>query len=200
MTENPDDPFPRVRDFSISLGDPGSGSQAFFGRDVLRGLIEGIDDYANRRQPRWMRRSSRVTGPVLLGCSPWVGDDKLISAIADLPSACVVLSKPRADAKATTRLHEVNEGSGGLPLRALSSPSENSPTKVGGKAQIIGPYDRMDADIVLPTLPSIGRRATGRARPPLAHAKLALLGNICWTDEDPVGGVTDYIWFAPERL
>jgi hypothetical protein len=35
---------------------------------------------------------------------------------------------------------------------------------------------------------------------PIAHAKLALLGNICWTDEDPIGGVTDYIWLSPKRL
>jgi hypothetical protein len=30
-------------------------------------------------------------------------------------------------------------------------------------------------------------------RPPIAHAKLAVLGNICWTDEHPTGHVDDYV-------
>lgn len=64
----------------------------------------------------------------------------------------------------------------------------------------MGPYDAVDPDIQLPTFRTIGYRKTTKHQPPIAHAKLALLGNICWTDEDPVGGVTDYIWFSPKRL
>jgi hypothetical protein len=52
----------------------------------------------------------------------------------------------------------------------------------------------------LPTFRTIGYRKVNRTRPPIAHAKLALLGNICWTDEDSISGVTDYIWFSPKRL
>jgi hypothetical protein len=27
-----------------------------------------------------------------------------------------------------------------------------------------------------------------------------LLGNICWTDEGPIGNVDDYVWFSARRL
>jgi hypothetical protein len=64
----------------------------------------------------------------------------------------------------------------------------------------MGPYDTIDADLRLPTFRTIGYRKNSGAFPPIAHAKLALLGNICWTDEDPIGGVTDYLWFSPKRL
>ncbi len=198
--EEPADPFPHIRDFTVPLGGPETGNRAFFGRDVLNGLIDGITDYSEQRQSRWRRRSWRVSGPVLLGCSPWVSDDKLIHAISELPSACVVLSKPRADRRATDRLHDANAQTRGIELRALSGLANVAP-KENGRARIIGPYDRMPAeDISLPTFRGIGRRKSGREQPPHAHAKLALLGNICWTDEDPIGGVTDYIWFQPERL
>lgn len=185
----------------MPLGGSDTGNRAFFGRDVLTGLLAGIEDYAEQRQARWLRRrSGRVSGPVLLGCSPWVSDDKLIDAISALPSACVVLSKPLADRKATDRLREANAQSGGIELRALSGLANFAP-KENGQARIVGPYDRLQAEaLTLPTFRAIGRRKTGGELPPHAHAKLALLGNICWTDEDPVGGVTDYIWFRPERL
>lgn len=179
---------------------PGNG--AFFGREVLQGLIDGIDDYANLTQSRWRRRSWRVSGPVLLGCSPWVGDDQLIDTIAALPSACVVLSKPvrpNSNQGATARLRDINERGGGLELRALSNLADVLP-KVAGQPQIVGPYDQPETGLTVPTFRTIGRRKVGRTLVPIAHAKLALLGNICWTDEDPVGNVTDYVWFAPERL
>lgn len=194
------DPFPGIRDFSVPLGGPDTGDRAFFGRNVLQGLIDGIADYASQRQSRWLRRSWRASGPVLLGCSPWVGDDKLIAAISALPSACVVLSKPRADARATDRLRAANAQTRGIELRALSGLANVAP-KENGQARIVGPYDGMQPeDLTLPTFRAIGQRRSGRELPPHAHAKLALLGNICWTDEDPVGGVTDYVWFRPERL
>lgn len=75
------------------------------------------------------------------------------------------------------------------------------PPKVAGQPRLIGPYDRInDDDASLSTFRSIGFRKTGRDRPPIAHAKLALLGNICWTDEHPAGYVDDYVWFSPRRL
>jgi hypothetical protein len=54
----------------------------------------------------------------VLGCSPWVNDDKLIGAIEALPGACIVISKhPRtAGGKAgADRLREVNERTNGRP-------------------------------------------------------------------------------------
>jgi hypothetical protein len=74
---NVDFPDDLYLDFNVHLR-PEEGNRAFFGRDVLQGLVDGIDDFVHERQPRWERRSQRVGAPVLLGCSPWVNDDKLI--------------------------------------------------------------------------------------------------------------------------
>jgi hypothetical protein len=178
------------------------GNRAFFGRDVLQGLVDGIDDFVHERQPRWERRSHRVGAPTMLGCSPWVNDDKLLEAIESLPGACIVLSKypqtPGGNA-AVRRLREINERTNGIEVRALSGLADMAP-KVGGQPRVVGPYDRVHDDESLSTFRTIGFRKAGRDRPPIAHAKLALLGNICWTDEDPLGNVDDYVWFSPRRL
>ncbi|MBN8866042.1 MAG: hypothetical protein J0H98_00665 [Solirubrobacterales bacterium] len=189
-------------DSRVELGGK-KGNYAWFGRNVLQGLIDGIEDFVEERQPRWERRTHRIGSPVMLGCSPWVNDDKLLNAIEALPGACVVISKfPRtAGGEAgTDRLLEVNTRSNGIPLRALSGLGDMAP-RVDGKPRLIGPYDEIhEEDAAIPTFRSIGFRKSGRNRPPIAHAKLALLGNICWTDEHPAGGVDDYIWFSPRRL
>jgi hypothetical protein len=187
-------------DFSVRLG-PGEGNRAFFGRNVLQGLIDGIDDFVHECQPRWERRTHRIGAPVMLACSPWVSDDKLIEA---LPGACILISKhPRrkgGDAGGA-RLREVNSRTNGIELRALSALAGMAP-KVGGRPRVIGPYDRIhDDDSSLSTFRTIAYRKTKELPfPPIVHAKLALLGNICWTDEHPAGGVDDYIWFSPKRL
>ncbi len=179
------------------------GNRAFFGRNVLQGLVDGIDDFVHERQARWERHSHRVGAPVMLGCSPWVNDDKLINAIEALVGACIVTSKgPRTAGgrAATERLRELNERTNGLELRALSGLAEMAP-RAGGQPRLIGPYDRIHDDHAsLSTFRTIGFRRVGRDRPPIAHAKLALLGNICWTDEHPAGYVDDYVWFSPRRL
>jgi hypothetical protein len=189
-------------DFDVELRAE-QGNRAFFGRNVLQGLVDGIDDFAHERQPRWERRSHRVGAPVMLGCSPWVNDDKLMEAIEALPGACIVISKHlrTAGGKAgADRLREVNERTNGIELRALSRLGDMAP-KVAGKPRLIGPYERIhDEDASLSTFRTIGFRKTGRGRPPIAHAKLALLGNICWTDEHPAGHVDDYVCFSPRRL
>lgn len=65
---------------------------------------------------------------------------------------------------------------------------------------MLEPYDRTDAGFSLSTIRTAGHRKTGGALPPIAHPKLALLGNICWTDEHPAGDVDNYVWFSPRRL
>jgi hypothetical protein len=190
-------------DFSVRLG-PGEGNRAFFGRNVLQGLIDGIDDFVHERQPRWEPRTHRIGPPVMLACSPWVNDDKLIEAIEALPGACVLISKHprRKGGKAGgDRLREVNRRTNGIELRALSALACMAP-KVEGRPRVIGPYDRIhDDDASLSTFRTIAYRKTKELPfPPIVHAKLALLGNICWTDEHPAGGVDDYIWFSPKRL
>lgn len=177
------------------------GNRAFFGQDVLQGLIDGIEDFVNERQRRWERSTYRIGSPAMLGCSPWVSDRALLETIERLP-ACVVISKaPRtADEHRTfNRLRQANERASGIELRSLSDLGDMSP-KVAGAPRVIGPYDSLDDGFVLSTFRTIGYRKTGATLPPLAHAKLALLGNICWTDEHPAGGVDDYVWFSARRL
>lgn len=195
-------PFSDELDFSQSIG-PDDGNRAFFGRNVLQGLIDGIDDFVNERQPRWERRSAREGAPVLLGCSPWVNDPALLAAVEALPGACIVISKhprTRKDSAMFQSLRSINARTSGIELRALSGLGDMAP-KVDGQPRVIGPYDAIheEGDLV-PTFRTIGYRKTDATLVPIAHAKLALLGNICWTDEHPAGGVDDYIWFSPRRL
>jgi hypothetical protein len=189
----PDDPFSDQFSFGIAITSE-EGNRAFFGKNVLQGLIDGIDDFVHERQPRWERRTYRIGAPALLGCSPWINDEKLLDAIESLSSACIVTNKMRN----TQRLRALNETTSGIPLRALSGLSHKAP-KVAGKPLVMGPYDAIDPDLRVPTFRTAGYRTSDRSGP-IVHAKLALLGNICWTDEDPLGGVTDYIWFSPKRL
>jgi hypothetical protein len=183
-------------DFDIAVG-PEEGNRAFFGQNVLQGLVDGIKDFRHERQARWRRGSYRIGGPVLLGCSPWVSDPALLTAIKALP-ACVVISKqPRTpgDTVMFQRLRQINKSTNGILVRALSGLAP----KVDGRPLVVGPYEPIvDPDLELPTFRTIGYRKTGGRLPPHAHAKLALLGNICWTDEDP--GDPDHIWFNAKRL
>jgi hypothetical protein len=192
--------FPDVFDFSIPVG-PEDGNRAFFGQDVLQGLVDGIDDFVHQRQSRWERRSHRIGAPALLGCSPWISDRDVLSTIEQLPAACLVLSKkPKmpGDAPAFNRLRYLNGRMNGIELRALSGLADKAP-KINGKPLVVGPYTDLSGHSI-PAFRTIGYRKTAGTFPPIAHAKLALLGNICWTDEHPAGGVDDYVWFSAKRL
>jgi hypothetical protein len=91
--------FPAYFDRVVALSSE-PGNQAFFGRDVLRGLVEGFEDFRLRRQERWWRPGSRTIGPAVLACSPWVGDEELLHAVGNLKAACVVMTKIGADLRA----------------------------------------------------------------------------------------------------
>lgn len=194
------DPFAGDLDFQVPIT-PEPGNAAYFGRSVLQGLVDGIDDFVNAREQRWERRTYRIGAPVLLGCSPWVNDDKLIAAIEELAGACVVISKHPKSAggqAGADRLREINGRTRGIELRTLSELAPMAPT-VRGEPLVFGPRGTSE-DIRLSTFRTIGYRRAARDRPPIAHAKLALLGNICWTDEHPSGAIDEYVWFSPRRL
>lgn len=70
---------------------PQEGSSAFFGRNVLQGLVDGIDDYIQLRQPRWRR--SRSIGPALFGSAMWINDEPLVQKLGELSAACIVIRK-----------------------------------------------------------------------------------------------------------
>lgn len=174
------------------------GNNAFFGRDVLRGLIDGIDDFVQLRQTRW--RQFRSIGPALLGSAMWVDDTDLIAKLEGLSAAAIVVTKQGRNPQKVRKLQElqeINEQLPGLPIRAFPALGGMAP-KIGGKPVVVGPYDPMD-DTVLPTIRTMGYRRRADL-PPIMHAKLALLGNLWWHDEGVLGHVEDVIGFTPRRL
>lgn len=171
------------------------GNKAFFGRTVLQGLIDGIDDFIQPRHPRWRPRV-RSLGPVLLASTMGISDNELLGKISELSAACIVVPKDKISGKLDD-LRALNERTPGMPIGAFSQLSDLAP-KVGGQPQVVGPYSVMD-DFRIPTIRTIGFRSpTGYA--PILHAKLALLGHLWWHDEHPSGVTMDIIGFDARRL
>jgi len=186
------DIFPAAFDDKIAIG-PQEGNNAFFGRDVLRGLVEGIDDFVNIRQPRW--RQFRSLGPALLGCAMWMDDPQLLSALETLQHVCIVVRKEKRNHTRMPLLREAAERIPGIPTSAFPGLIDLAP-KIDGKPMVVGPYTEMGA--VIPSIRSMGFRAPGL--PPVVHAKLAILGHFWWHDEGPIGNVEDVIGFTAKRL
>jgi hypothetical protein len=113
-------------DFSFSAGfddevvAADGRSHAFFGRNVLRGLIEGIDAFIGL----WEGRSrARSLGPALLGSAMWIDDEELLKKLEDLSAACIVVTKQRRDQRKLgqlQRLRELNERTPGMPTLSCS--------------------------------------------------------------------------------
>ena len=177
------------------------GNNAFFGRNVLAGLIVGIDDFIETRQERWGRRY-RSLGPALLGCAPWIDDEELLAKLGDFAAVGVVITKQARGAKQRAKLERLqlaNETTPGLPVRAFPDLGGLAP-KDDGQPLVVGPYGPPTDETVLPAIRTIGYRKSGRGdSPPLMHAKLVLLGHRWWHDEGEFG-VEDVEGFAPRRL
>lgn len=197
----------RRRAFSSEFDDEffvtSHSGKAFFGTDVLRGLIEGIDNF---RQKRWRRY--RSLGPALLGSAMWIDDEELIGRLGDLSAACIVVKKQgrskdegkrRREVKKLERLVAVNGRTPGMPLRAFSDLTGLA-AKVRGGPVVVGPSSTVDDWI--PTIRTLGFRGLdpGQKQVPIVHAKLALLGHLWWHDEDGTGAVTDVLGFDARRL
>jgi len=135
-------------------------NRAFFGRNVLRGLVDGIHDFIHLRQPRWRR--FRSLGPVLLGSAMWIDDEDLIEEIGDLSAACIVVTKQGRNPSQRQKLeplHALNGRTPGMPMRPFAELSGLAP-RVGGKPAIVGPYTPTD-DAVVPTIRTLGYRRLG---------------------------------------
>ena len=99
-------PFPRAFDAEFPVG-PVEGNRAYFRQDVLRGLIDGIDEFVRVSQPHW--RPFRSLGPVLLGSAGWMSDEKLIDKIGELAHACLVISKQTNSRRALEKMRALNK-------------------------------------------------------------------------------------------
>jgi len=190
------DPFASWVGGRWPLGVP--GDDAFFGPDVLRGLVDGIDAFVDVREERWRRR--RVS-PALIACAPWFNDPELLRALRRLSAVCVVVSKRprgREGERAVSWLRGVHKLVPGFPVQALSELRDVA-LKVDGHPRVIGPYDRLD-DIVLPPVRTLGYRSTDGRPAPMAHAKLALLGHLWWGEQDALGNPDEFLVFTTRRL
>lgn len=191
--------FPTDFDDTIEVAGV-AGNAAFFGLNVLRGLVQGITDFTGTAQERW-RPGVRSLGPALLASAMWIDDAEVIESIGHLAAASVIVSKQGrrpTDLRKLKPLSELNQRTPGMPIRAFSALSGLAPM-VDGRPVLIGPTDRPDQTVV-PTFRTLGwRRAPGDIVP-IVHAKLALLGHLWWHDEDALGYVDEVIGFRPRRL
>lgn len=185
-------------DDSFAVGKPGNG--AFFGRDVLQGLVAGIDDFLALREDRWRRY--RSFGPALLACAPWIDDEPLLERLSHFTAASVVMTKQvrnRWQLEKLQRLQAINERTAGLPVRPFRYLDWYAP-KVDGEPLVVGPSGPDPDGTVLPTIRTLGyRKVGGQDSPPLIHAKLVLLGQLWWHDEGEFG-VEDIEGFEAKRL
>ncbi|MGH4012179.1 MAG: hypothetical protein ACRDTH_29135 [Pseudonocardiaceae bacterium] len=178
------------------------GNSAFFGRNALRGLVDGIDDFIQLRQRRWSRY--RALGPALLGSTMWIDDPELIHKIGELYAACIVVSKQGRkphELKKLDSLAKLNERTPGMPVKAFSALTELAP-KEDGQPVVVGPYSPV-YDGTVPTIRTLGfRKLPGpvESSPPILHAKMALLGHLWWHDEDGISAVADVVGFQANRL
>ena len=128
-------------------------------------------------------------------------DPELIERLKQLAGACIVITKQRRtprDLEKLEELHQVNAEAPGLPIDAFPDLSQLAP-HVDGDPVVVGPYDQV-GNIVLPTVRTIGFRRLDTRLVPLMHAKLALLGELWWHDEDALGHVADVYGFRAQRL
>jgi hypothetical protein len=129
-------------DFDAEFGvGPEDGNKAYFGRNVLRGLVDGIDDFIQLRQPRW--KQYRTVGPAMLASAMWIDDPELIDKLGELSGASVVVTKQGGHASMLRRLEalqELNDRTPGLPVRAFAGLMGLGPT-LDGEPTVVGPYD-----------------------------------------------------------
>lgn len=174
-----------------------SGSdEAFFGRNVLTGLISGIE--AATRE----KTSSRRWGPAVLACAMWMDDPELLAVLQKMTNVCVVVTKQRKGKYRQRRFHALRElaQENGLSqeaypeLNELARPQDGMPLIVGPGSP---PWWEEGG---ISGVREVGFRRAGDHLVPIVHAKIALLGHMGWTDEHPSGDMVDEIYFVPDRL
>ena len=173
------------------------GNSAHFGKNVLQGLVDGIDDFVHTRQQRWHRPGDLFRA--MLGSAMWIDDPDLINMLEELGGACIVITKQGKklrDLEKLKPLVELNERGPGLPVEAIAALTEPAP-RGDGKPAVVGPYTpRYEGKV--PTVHTLGFRRLGDL-PPIIHAKMALLGYLAWhEDGSPFG--SELLAFEPVRL
>jgi hypothetical protein len=189
--------FSAAFDSQFTFG-PDSRLTGRFGTDVLAGLIEGINEYesdlAGRRQG-WTRRD----GLAMLGAFMWLDDPQLMERIASFHSACVAFTKqPRMKPEKRARFREVLERSRGFPAYALPELEWLLPLDDDGQPPVVG-AGTSKPGVRPPSLRAVGYRKSGGRLVPILHAKLMLLGELIWYEDEDYG-TGEFLRFRPERL
>lgn len=189
--------FPAIFDEQVELSP--QGCRWLVGRDVLGGLVAGIDEFIEGREQRW--RCPRDGSPVILAAAPWFNDPDLIDAVGRLGGAAIVASKKMVGrAPDLALLKGLAARTSGLPLTAFPDLAELAPREEG-EPRIVGPYDGW-AGTMLESVRVLGfRPRKGGDWPPLAHTKVALLGHLIWTDD--LAGLPDlgeHVFFRAKRV
>lgn len=190
--------FPEAFHYQAGIGQ--RSSSAYFGTDVLSGLVAGMDEFLADSDGRW--HQYRSLGAAVLGCVPWLDDPALLSAIDCFPSACVVVTKQELKKRGTERFERLEQyarrGSG-FPADVFAEMIELA-SRYDGPPPVVGPCSPR-TELRVPTIRSFGFRKIGRRPVPLIHAKMFLLGHLWWRDEDgSPAGVVDVTGFTPKRL
>lgn len=169
-----------------------------FGLNVLDDLIAGIDEFKAGASAG--RPSPRDAGPALLGAFMWLDDPALLERIVDYPHACVAFTKqPRPFPPAKlARLQNTLERCPGFPSAALPELDELAVRDAFSQPQVVGPSTRLPRPPI-PALRTLGYRKTGGRMVPILHAKMVLLGNLRW-HEDEEFGLGDMLRFHPRKL
>lgn len=172
------------------------GGRAFFGTNVLAGLVEGL------REALVPPRTERSWGPGVLGCAMWMDDPELIDVLARMSNLCIVVTKQRAKDLSRPKADRVKQLAADTGLLQSAFPELGDlAAKVDGRAMVVGPgTGDWTEEQLIPGVREVGYRKTGGQFVPIVHAKILLLGRMLWTDELPSGHLVDEHFFVPERL
>lgn len=179
-----------------------ASGEAYFGRNVLQGLVDGIVTNTREVSPGPIIRA--VYGPVVLGCAMTMDDPDLMEALEQVGNACIVITKQESRHHGTpkwSQLEDFNEShTHGLIAWAFPELEGLAPHD-GGRPRVVGPYDpdwRRLMDIG--GVREVGYRKAGGHLVPIVHAKLALLGDVWSVEEGDDGFERITPRFVPTRL
>lgn len=189
--------FPDAFDADVALG----SDRILFGRDVLRGLTEGLAEYRENPSGTWEVSFCEPRIPAVIGAVPWMNDERLVGEITKYGSACIVLNKFKPTQLAGTDplgyLAPLAEADIGFPLRADPSLRELAP-KVDGKPLMVGPDSECLETLALPPLRALGFPQKGRR--PLLHAKVFVVGQLRWREYEWDFGDYEELGFEADRV
>lgn len=169
--------------------------EAYFGREVLQGLVCGINEAAQ------MPTTERHWGPAVLGCAMWMDDPDLITALRQMANVCVVVTKQpqRTYQRESFQPLAALAQDKGLMQEAYPELHEFAIPREG-RSLVVGPGTPPWWEEGIPAVRELGFRKVGKHLVPIMHAKIALLGHMIWTDEHPSGYSVDQPHFIADRL